>query len=287
MPDLWGIAAILAKLLLYCGLTGATGLVMVCVAYPRLVAPFRKRIKTQIVILAGLGLGAALVGFMLRGAALTGGADGMVDPVMLGLLWQTPVGGALIYRIAGVAILVAGLFIPRFGLWISLLGGGIALWSFAQIGHVFSLQQTGVGLLLLLHLLGVAFWIGILAPLRALARAPEHIRKAASLGHQFGRAATVIVPVLILAGFLMAWLLLGELSALLSGYGRALMVKLALVGAVLALAAANKTRFVPAMRAGDPIAARHLARSIEIEAAAILIVLLVTATLTSVLTPPS
>ncbi|MEN8749688.1 CopD family protein, partial [Marivita sp.] len=84
------------------------------------------------------------------------------------------------------------------------------------------------------------------------------------------------------------WLLLGDLRALVTtGYGQTLLIKLVLVGAVLTLAAANKLRFVPAMQAGDDKAARHLARSIEIETAVILVVLAATATLTSLLTLPN
>jgi putative copper resistance protein D len=288
MPDIWGIAAIFAKLTLYFGVVGSTGLVIILATFPNLVLPLCRRIKAKAVVLAGLSIFAAMFGFMLRGAALTGGADGMTDPEMLGLLWQTPVGDVLVYRIAGMAILIAGMFIPRLGRWVSLAGGTIALWSFAKIGHVPDLQQTGVRLLLLLHLLGIAFWIGILGPLRNLSRLPEHLDDAALLGHRFGQAAAVIVPVLILAGLLMAWLLLGDLRALLStGYGQTLLIKLVLVGAILILAAANKLRFVPAMQAGDSKAAQHLARSIKIETAVILVVLAATATLTSVLTLPN
>jgi putative copper resistance protein D len=174
------------------------------------------------------------------------------------------------------------------GHWIALAGGLIALWSFTQIGHILGLQTSGVRLLLLIHLLGAAYWIGVLGPLRALSRRPEHIVNAAALGHRFGQAASVIVPGLMLAGLLMAWLLLGDLRALVTtGYGQILLVKLVLVGAILTLAAVNKLRFVPAMQAGDDNAACHLARSIEIETAVILVVLAATATLTSVLTLPN
>ncbi|KPD10499.1 copper resistance D family protein [Phaeobacter sp. 11ANDIMAR09] len=288
MPDIWEIAAILAKLMLYIGITGSTGLVIIRTAFPKSVRPLNNRIKMQAAFLAGLALVAAVIGFMLRGAALTGGADGMTDPEMLDLLWQTPVGGALTFRLAGAALIMAGLFVPRVGHWISLAGGVLAMWSFAQIGHVPGLEQYGVRVLLLLHLLGIAFWIGILGPLRALSRGPEHLESAAHLGHQFGQAASVIVPVLILAGLLMAWLLLGDLTALATtGYGQTLLAKLVLVGVVLTLAAANKLRFVPAVQAGDAQAGRRLARSIEIETAVILVVLAATATLTSVLTLPN
>ncbi len=288
MPDIWGIAAIFAKLMLYYGVVGSTGLVVILAAFQNLVLPLSGRIRAKAVVLAGLSIFAAMFGFMLRGAALTGGADGMTDPEMLGLLWQTPAGDVLVYRLTGAALIISGMFIPRFGRWVSLAGGTIALWSFTKIGHVPDLQLTGVRLLLLLHLLGVAFWIGILGPLRNLARQSEHLDNAALLGHRFGQTAAVVVPVLILAGLLMAWLLLGDLWALVStGYGQVLLFKLVLVGMVLTLAAANKLRFVPAMQAGDSKAAQHLVHSIEIETAVILVVLAATATLTSVLTLPN
>lgn len=284
MPDLWGIAAILSKLLLYAGGLGASGLVLVQILYARLVGP----VRVQTALLAGLALGAAVLGYLLRGAALTGDAGGMTDPQMLGLLWQTPVGTALQYRVAGLALIAAGVFVPRIGPWLALAGGALTLWSFAEIGHVPDLAQPGIRLLLVLHLLGVAFWIGILAPLRRLARRPGDLARAAQLGHRFGQTAAYAVPALILAGLLMGWLLLGDLRALvMTGYGRALMLKLALVGMVLMLAAANKLRLVPAMRRGDPVAARKLVRSIEFETVVLLAVLAVTATLTSTLTLPS
>ena len=97
-----------------------------------------------------------------------------------------------------------------------------------------------------------------------------------------------MVPALIVAGFWMAWLLVGDLRALIStGYGQALLLKVLFVGLLLILAAANKLRFVPAMLDGDTKAAQHLARSIEVEALIVLAVLTTTATLTTVLTLPN
>lgn len=73
---------------------------------------------------------------MLRGAALTGGADGMIDPEMLGLLWQTSVGDVLLYRCIGAVVLFVGIMLPLGGAWVSLLGGLLTLWSFGLIGHM-------------------------------------------------------------------------------------------------------------------------------------------------------
>lgn len=93
---------------------------------------------------------------------------------------------------------------------------------------------------------------------------------------------------LILAGLLMAWIVLGGISALLTtGYGQTLLAKMLLVGALLTLRAVNKLRFVPAMLAGDKQTAGHLTRSIEIETGIILTVLAATALLTSVLALPN
>lgn len=288
MAEFWGVASALAKLAQYIGISGSLGLVMIRVAFFDAVRPIVPRMRRQTVVLAGIALFAALFGFLLRGAALTGDVGGMADREMLGLLWGTPVGTALVFRVAGVAMIIAGRAVQRSGHWLALAGGALALWSFAQIGHVPELEQPGVRFLLFVHLLGISFWIGVLAPLRHLSRHQELFANAAVLGHAFGQAAAVIVPLLILAGLTMAWLILGDLQALfMSGYGQALLAKLVLVGAILILAAANKLRFVPALHRGDTAAARHLARSVEFEAFLMLLVLAATAILTSLLTLPS
>lgn len=287
MPDIWGISSTLAKWLLYTGLTGATGITMVRLVFWSHVKPLDARLRRFSLILTGIALTAAVLSFMLRGAALTGDISGMVDREMLGLLWTTSVGEAFTYRLAGVVLIIVGLYIPAIGAWVSLAGGVVALWSFTQIGHIPDLEQTGVRLLLLLHLLGVSFWVGILAPLHWLARDPEYLEIAANLGDHFGVMASGIVAVLVLAGGLMGWLILGNLSLLFtSSYGLALVVKVTLVSLLLGLAAANKLRFIPGMKAGKQQAANHLVRTIELEFIVITSVLIATATLTSVVSLP-
>jgi len=287
MPDIWGLSSILAKWLLYTGLTGATGITMVRLVFWSHVKPLDARLRRFSLILAGVALTAAILSFLIRGAALTGDIAGMVDREMLGLLWTTSVGEAFAYRLAGVFLIIAGLYLPAIGAWFSLVGGVVALWSFTQIGHIPDLEQTGVRLLLLLHLLGVSFWVGILAPLHWLARDPEYLEIAANLGDHFGVMASGIVAVLVLAGGLMAWLILGSVSLLFtSSYGLVLVVKVTLVALLLGLAAANKLRFIPGMKAGKQQAANHLVRSIELEFIVITSVLIATATLTSVVPLP-
>ena len=167
-------------------------------------------------------------------------------------------------------------------------GGVLALWSFSRIGHVQDSEQFWLQALLLLHLGGVAFWIGILSPLRTLAGQPASRVHAALLGQHFGQIAAFVVPALALAGIVLAWQLLGSASALLgTEYGLALLAKVAGVLLLLGAAAANKLRYVPAMMRGDPGAAIRLRRSILIEWAAVCLILLLTAILTTLLGAPA
>ena len=137
------------------------------------------------------------------------------------------------------------------------------------------------------HLTAIAFWIGILAPLRSLTLSKKTWPEAADLGHRFGAIAKFIVPLLIAAGFYMSFILVGSLDALINtGYGQALILKLALVSLLLVLAAANKLRFIPGLHKNNPNAAKNLVRSISAEWVAIFAILGITAIMTSSLTLP-
>ncbi|MDE0256146.1 MAG: CopD family protein [Rhodospirillaceae bacterium] len=288
MPDTWELASTLAKFLLYFGVLGSIGLVLVRIVFARETRGLHGDSVRRATALAALALLAAGIGFALKGAAMTGELSGMTDPEMLGLLWQTPAGTAFAYRVAGLGLVLVGLRLAGIGLPIAAAGGLLALWSFSRIGHVSDAGALWLEFLLLLHLAGAAFWIGILSPLRTLSGAPESLSLAAGLGYRFGRIAAITVPLLIAAGIVMAWRLLGSVEALLeTGYGLTLLAKIGVVACLLAAAAANKLRFVPAMTAGDRRAAVALRRSIAVEWAAICLVLLVTAALTTLQGAPA
>ena len=281
MPDLFGLAAIITKFVLYLGVLTATGTVMATRIFQL------DRTNGLAAAFACLGLIAAIFAFLLRGANLTGDASGMIDPEMLGLLWATPVGTALIARVLGLSLLILGLFLGRVGIWISMLGGVIAVGSFGQVGHISDRAALLLDITLLIHLLAIALWIGILTPLRRLASSGKTYVAAATVGYQFGVIASFTVPGLIVAGVYMSYHLIGSLAALIeTEYGQALIVKTLLLGLLLVLAAANKLRFVPALRSGDPSAARHLSKSIQVEWVIISALLGTTAVLTTNLTLP-
>ena len=282
MPDAFGLAAIVTKFALYLGVMTAAGTVIAALMF-RL-----DRTRGLAVAFAVLGLMATILAFSLRGANLTGDISGMTDPEMLGLLWTTPVGTALLLRLLGLGLLIAGLFMGRVGTWVLVLGGVIAIWSFNHVGHVSGRDTILLDIALTLHLLAVALWIGVLTPLKRLASSSATYASAAEVGHRFGVVATVTVPLLIIAGGFMGYELVGSLDALIgTGYGQALIIKVLLVGLLLGLAAANKLRFIPALRAGDSAAANHLSKSITVEWLVILAMLGTTAVLTTNLTLPT
>ena len=282
MPDAFGLAAIITKFALYLGVMTAAGTVMSALIF-RL-----DRTRGLAAKFAVIGLGATVLAFTLRGANLTGDVSGMTDPEMLGLLWTTPVGTAFLLRLAGLGLLIAGLLMGRVGAWVSVLGGIMAIWSFNHVGHVSGRETILLDIALILHLLAVALWIGVLTPLKRLASSPVTYAAAADVGHRFGVVATVTVPALIVVGGYMGYQLVGSFSALIgTGYGQALIIKVLLVGLLLGLAAANKLRFIPALRSGDPTAAGNLAKSISVEWLVILVVLGMTAVLTTNLTLPT
>ncbi len=282
MPDAWGLAAIVTKFALYLGILTAAGTVMATLMF-RL-----ERTRGLALTFAVLGLFATVLAFSLRGANLTGDASGMTDPEMLGLLWTTPVGTALMYRIAGLGLLIIGLFLGRPGLWASVLGGFMAIWSFDHVGHVSGRDTTLLDIALTLHLAAIALWVGILTPLKRLATVSETQASAAEVGERFGFVAAIAVPALIIAGVYMGYQLVGSFAALIgTGYGQAMILKVLLVAVLLGLAAANKLRFVPALRSGHTVAANHLSNAITIEWAVIYAILAMTALLTTNLTLPT
>ena len=281
MSDALTALAIAANWALYIGSLGASGTVFCAAVFG--IAGTRKLAA----MFAFVALVAASVSFSLKGAALTGDVAGMWDGEMLSLLWQTSSGTMIKLQLAGLALLFAGLVMGDAGRFVCVIGGFMVLLAFAMIGHVADRGNWLVAAVLVLHLGAAAFWFGILFPLYRLAGDPNRLSDAAALGARFGQSAIVAVPVLLLAGVVMAYVLLGSFPAITgTAYGRVLLVKIVVVGILLILGAANKLRFVPSMQRKEPGGAVRLRRSIAIEWVCFVAVTGCTAILTATLSPP-
>ncbi len=282
--DGWAIAAIIAKAVGYCAALLAMGGPLFVLVFRSSSNDVRQLARKVAVIAALIGLAVLALRFGIRAARISGmGLSGAVDPMMLGFVWDSPLGAAAIWRGAGELLVVALLIRGIVGLSAGLIGALLIAVSYTFVGHSLGDPRWLLASLLTLHLLAAAFWIGALLPLRHAVGQPEGAR----LLHRFGNVASLTVALLVVVGLIFAWLMTGSFSNLLStAYGKTLLAKLGVVSGLMALAALNKWRFVPALASGTPVAVRHLRRSIQIEAIAVLLILMATATLTSITTPP-
>ena len=289
MPfGVWDAAAIALKALTYAATLGAAGAVFFLGYDGRLItSAHRLRIRRLVLGLALLSMLAGAGQIMVSAASMSGAAAGMWDGSLLRMVWLAGAGRANAARAIGLlpAALWASADRPS---WPALLGAALAATSFAWTGHARSLSPDPIPILLLgVHLLGVAFWLGALLPLLIVARDGDLPRIAAAAA-RFGAAAVMVVGVLMAAGTALLWLLLGDVAALWgSTYGRFVMLKLIFVACLLCLAAFNKLRLTPRLRGGDVRAARSLRTSMRLELLAGLLILTVTAAFTTLAGPPA
>jgi len=136
--------------------------------------------------------------------------------------------------------------------------------------------------LLAVHLLVVAFWFGSLLPLALVIRRESRATAAAVL-RRFSVIAGWLVPLILVAGLTMAWLLAGSLNVLGKPYGELLLVKLAGFGLLMVLAAYNKWQLTPAFEAAR--SDTSLRGSMAAEWVLMVAVLSVTAVLTAFFSP--
>lgn len=166
-----------------------------------------------------------------------------------------------------VALIRLGLFLTALaatcgrwrgrGYWLALAGlGAAASASFAWTGH--GARDEGLpGALHLaadvLHLLAASVWIGALAALMGLVALAS--RSGGGAGRdaltglvRFSGIGVAVVAVLVGSGLVNSWFLIGPQGLgrmLTSYYGQLLVMKLALFGLMLVLAAANRYRHTP------------------------------------------
>ncbi|MBK6008691.1 copper homeostasis membrane protein CopD [Ramlibacter ginsenosidimutans] len=125
------------------------------------------------------------------------------------------------------------------------------------------------------HLVAAALWVGCLLPLlallvRARANATPWRALAARAANGFSGMGTAAVAALVVTGFLNGQMMVGSMLALAtSAYGRLVLVKIVLFGAMLSLAAMNRWWLGPRLHSGGAQgdAARKLLRNVGIELA--------------------
>ena len=285
--DIDGVTAfeIVVKTGTYAASLAAAGSAFVRLALSRLDDATARAVQRLTVAAAITAAVLSVVHIPVRTSFLMGGTfSGAFEPTIVAMVVESPLGTSVWVRLAGLALICVVAVNRPAGRIATGLGAVLVCASFALRGHTLEEPRLVLGILLTLHLLGLAFWVGIFAPLHRLAG--RDAGAAGALAAEFSAWAVRIVPALVAAGAALFVVLTADpLAALGTPYGQLLAIKLLLFAPLLVLAAFNKLRLTPALEAGVAGAGAHLSRSIRLEALAVLAILATTATLTTVASP--
>jgi copper transport protein len=261
--DGWRMAGLAARALWYAAMLLTAGLALFLALLPvaaGLAGSLRRGLGW--LALAGLFAGIGMLG--ATGGALHGGAPGVLvtaEPWRIAL--ASPVAASVAVAALGLGVLAAAAReAVRPARAVLLTGACLVALSFGVSGHAATAGPRWLTLpVLALHGLCAAWWVGAFAPLLlALRRLPGD--QALVLLRAFSGRAVLAVVCLVLAGIVLSALQLRTPSALIAtDYGRLLLLKIALIVALLGLAAVNRLILTPALeRRSD--AARWLRRTI-------------------------
>ena len=289
--DAWTLALTVVSAGFYGSALVAVGSLPVRLVFPGMPATGYKALRRQLVVAAWVGIVLVLLQWPMQAAFLGGGAlAAAVDPFLLGVVFESAQGMFILLAVGGLLLVQATVF-DRGRLWsvaslLGLLGAVLVLFAFVQVGHTRDEPRWLLAGLLMLHLAAVAFWIAALHPLRRLAQRASDTDHTILVLTRFGHVAMGVVGLLLIAGTTLAWILVGGLQPLLTtAYGQTLLAKLLLVVALLGFAAWNKWRLVPALARNEAGVWVRLRRSIAFERVLVAGVLLVTALLTTAMSP--
>ncbi len=195
--------------------------------------------------------GATGLGLLLYGPYVSGQPLGaMAKSSLLADTLNTRFGVALLLRLALLAVSAAGVWLllrrplpdssrARFWRGTAVLAGACALattWSIAN--HSAVGPQAPVAIVAdVLHLVGMAVWLGGLVVVAAALLTVESADRVRVAVHRFSTVALACVVVLVVSGTYQAWRHIGSVAALTgTDYGGILLLKLVLVLVLVGLA---------------------------------------------------
>lgn len=305
-PEIWTTLLILNKFLMYLGVAGAIGgsLSMflftskdVSLERRDVIEQWQHRICKYGLLFISIGFVANLADFFVQtGNMSETGISGMLEPIMLEMLWVSSVGTITVIRSVFLALsalmIVSILMSPLplksaskravYGLLAAIITLGLS-YSFTLSGHTNDLAFGSV-MLIILHV-SIAFaWLGSLLPL-LFATWLFSDKELYSLMTRFGHYAAWLVTLLLVAGTGMLIQLISSFDDLFStAYGWLFIGKIALVLCILVFAAWHKFHLVPKLLQQEK---GHIAlrRSIMEESAVGLLVLITTSVVTTAVGP--
>ena len=253
-------------------------------------AAFSGGLRRLLVVVSVAGVLSAIAGLILQGATAGGtSAWAALDPDVLDAVLTTRFGGVWgVGVFAWLAVLIGALAVPPGA---ALLPPLIALAFLPALGGHAGVQPP-VWLNApanVLHVLAVSAWLGGIAVLVLVLRGatrelepPDRTPVLAGVVGRFSTLAVAAIAVVLATGITQAVIGMSSLSELLdTAYGRAVLIKLALLLAIVGFGAFNRTRVLPRLRrATAPGAAGVvLRRTLRAELAIAVVVLATTGAL--------
>lgn len=222
--------------------------------------------------------------------SITGNLGGeflsILDPIILELALTSKGGYAAIFALIGFTLTLISARYELVSLKVlGWLGIGFVLLSFIYTGHS---QKSGIlaQILLLFHLICVAFWLGSFIPLYNMCSS-TNTSNLHVIAHRFGILAVFYLVVLIISGGSFAYILMNDISLLFdTSYGNAFLIKMSLVSLLLLFGALNKFKNVPLIKNEPTVGSIQLKKSIRIEMYIALLILSLTSILTTSMTLP-
>lgn len=241
--------------------------------------------------LCAMGLIVSALGMLVLTANMQGIDMLAVDlPMLVTMIGETDVGTAWTVRMIALLVAAAAAWQARRSsspaTAIMAIAGALALGSLAWTGHAGATEGLPGTLHRAsdaLHMIAAAVWLGailafllLLRSLRGAEPDAQQVTRIARSLDSFATTGTICVLVIAVTGLVNAELIVGTRNAgasLATPYGQLLVAKLLLFGSMLALAAANRWRLVPALDAPPAdgaarTAIRAMHRSLALEATA-------------------
>lgn len=228
-------------------------------------------LESLIVRSAVLGAVTLVGAVPFRIARIGAGLDALNDNDLLAAALRGPIGQAVAVTALGL-VAFAVTVERRAPVWVGATTAVVALAGFSLEGHSRGLNRRWAMIGSdVVHLSAAAVWLGGIVALTVAFRSTIDAGRLAMLVRRFSNVALAAVAGVSVSGVLMAWIVLptaGELTS--TGYGLALLLKVALVLVVVALGAINRWLLVPVVvgrAAGATNAGHQVARSVGSAAA--------------------
>ena len=285
--DIWIIFIPILKVLFYIATFGSVGSFLFSLQFGKQLTSEQQTYCNYLTHKSNL-IGAVTALLMILGGAgnLGGDLTSVIDLSLLQLAIESKSGVGYLTAFTGFVVMLIAHNLSgnakRFGL---MIGSVAILFSATMSGH----SQLGGVLtqsLLMVHLFGIAFWLGALLPFRWICMQPD-TNNLGAVANRFGVLAMGYVGLLVSAGLGYAYLLLGDVSLIFTTrYGNVLLIKIVLAGALLSLAALNKFKLVPSLEINPPQAVRRFQSSVQFEIALVIVILITSSLLTTSMTLP-